>query len=179
MPGALSAAPASPSAAPTSARSGTRGLSAGAAAKSALHSRDIVLGLGSASHVGALATGGSYTTTASFSLPDGLEIHLAASEPDVRQPVSISFDERGRMWVVQYLQYPHPAGLKMLSRDKYWRAVYDKVPPPPPHHFRGKDKITIHEDTDGDGAATSIASPASDRRISPPPMPLAGAPGDR
>ena len=30
-------------------------------------------------------------------------------------------------------------------------AVYDKVPPPPPRHFRGKDKITIHEDTDGDG----------------------------
>ena len=34
---------------------------------------------------------------------------------------------------------------------QFWRAVYDKVPPPPPHHFRGKDKITIHEDTDGDG----------------------------
>ena len=42
-------------------------------------------------------------------------------------------------------------GLKMVSHDGVWRAVYDKVPPPPPHHFRGKDKITIHEDTDGDG----------------------------
>ena len=31
------------------------------------------------------------------------------------------------------------------------RSVYDKVPPPPPNHFRGADKITIHEDTDGDG----------------------------
>ena len=61
------------------------------------------------------------------------------------------FDERGRLWVVQYLQYPFPAGLKMVSHDGVWRAVYDKVPPPPPHHFRGKDKITIHEDTDGDG----------------------------
>ena len=46
---------------------------------------------------------------------------------------------------------PFPAGLKMVSHDGVWRAVYDKVPPPPPHHFRGKDKITIHEDTDGDG----------------------------
>jgi putative heme-binding domain-containing protein len=55
------------------------------------------------------------------------------------------------MWVVQYLQYPNPAGLKMVSRDNFWRAVYDKVPPPPPNHFRGADKITIHEDTDGDG----------------------------
>ena len=26
-----------------------------------------------------------------------------------------------------------------------------QVPPPPPRHVRGKDKITIHEDTDGDG----------------------------
>ena len=53
--------------------------------------------------------------------------------------------------MVQYLQYPFPAGLKMVSHDGVWRAVYDKVPPPPPHHFRGKDKITIHEDTNGDG----------------------------
>ena len=79
----------------------------------------------------------------------GLDLVLA--EPVVRQPVSISFDERGRLWVVQYLQYPFPAGLKMVSHDGVWRAVYDKVPLPPPHHFRGKDKITIHEDTDGDG----------------------------
>jgi putative membrane-bound dehydrogenase-like protein len=88
---------------------------------------------------------------ASFQVPDDLQLELVLAEPDVRQPVSISFDERGRLWVVQYLQYPDPAGLKMVSRDGVWRAVYDKVPPAPPHHFRGKDKITIHEDTDGDG----------------------------
>jgi putative heme-binding domain-containing protein len=86
-----------------------------------------------------------------FQVAPELEWDQVLAEPVVRQPVSVSFDERGRLWVVQYLQYPHPAGLKMLSRDKYWRAVYDKVPPPPPHHFRGKDRITIHEDTDGDG----------------------------
>ena len=55
------------------------------------------------------------------------------------------------MWVVEYIQYPYPAGLKMVSRDEYWRAVYDKVPAPPPHGARGLDRITIHEDTDGDG----------------------------
>jgi len=88
---------------------------------------------------------------ASFKVPDDLQLELVLAEPEVRQPVSISFDERGRLWVVQYLQYPHPAGLKMLSHDGVWRAVYDKVPPAPPRHFRGKDKITIHEDTDGDG----------------------------
>ena len=88
---------------------------------------------------------------ARFQVPGDLELDLVLAEPVVRQPVSISFDERGRLWVVQYLQYPVPAGLKMLSHDGVWRAVYDKVPPPPPRHFRGKDKITIHEDTDGDG----------------------------
>ena len=88
---------------------------------------------------------------ASFTVPDDLQLELVLAEPIVRQPVSISFDERGRLWVVQYLQYPDPAGLKMVSHDGVWRAVYDKVPPPPPHHFHGKDKITIHEDTDGDG----------------------------
>lgn len=86
-----------------------------------------------------------------FRVPADLAVDLAVGEPEVRQPLSLSFDERGRMWVMQYLQYPDPAGLKMISRDKFLRSVYDKVPPPPPNHFRGADKITIHEDTDGDG----------------------------
>src|SRR6516225_12176784 len=86
-----------------------------------------------------------------FKIPADLEIEQVLAEPIVRQPVFVNFDERGRMWVVQYLQYPNPAGLKIQSRDIYWRIVYDKVPPPPPKHFRGKDKITIHEDSDGDG----------------------------
>jgi putative heme-binding domain-containing protein len=87
----------------------------------------------------------------SFKTPADLAFDQVLAEPTVRQPVSLSFDERGRLWVVQYIQYPHPAGLKVLSRDIFWRVVYDKVPPPPPHHFVGKDRITIHEDTDGDG----------------------------
>ena len=58
--------------------------------------------------------------------------------------------------MVQYRQYPWPAGLELVSRDNVWRNVYDPpFAPPPPHAadspFRGKDKITIHEDTDGDG----------------------------
>ncbi len=86
-----------------------------------------------------------------FTIPDDLRLQQVLAEPAVKQPVSISFDEKGRLWVVQYLQYPRPAGLQMLSRDIWWRAVYDKIPPPPPHGVPGKDRITIHEDTDGDG----------------------------
>ena len=86
-----------------------------------------------------------------FNLADDLEIEQVLAEPTVAQPVFLNFDERGRMWVVQYRQYPSPAGLKVVSHDSFWRAVYDKVPPPPPNHFRGLDKITIHESTRGDG----------------------------
>src|SRR5262245_6318210 len=86
-----------------------------------------------------------------FTVADDFVFEQVLAEPVVRQPLHISFDERGRMWVVQYLQYPNPAGLKLLSRDRYWRAIYDKVPLPPPKHFKGKDKITIHESTKGDG----------------------------
>jgi len=84
-------------------------------------------------------------------VPDDLTIEQVLAEPDVAQPVFLNFDERGRMWVVNYKQYPYPAGVKMVSRDEYWRAVYDKTPQPPPNHVRGLDTITIHEDTDGDG----------------------------
>jgi putative membrane-bound dehydrogenase-like protein len=83
--------------------------------------------------------------------PDDLVATIVLSEPEIGQPLSIKWDTRGRMWVMQYLQYPNPAGLTMVSRDKFLRTVYDKVPPPPPNHFKGADKITIHEDTDGDG----------------------------
>src|SRR5262245_21709386 len=82
--------------------------------------------------------------------PD-LQLDQVLAEPEIAQPVFLNFDERGRMWVVEYRQYPYPAGLQMVSRNKYYRAVYDKVPPPPPHHFKGRDRITIHESSRGDG----------------------------
>lgn len=88
---------------------------------------------------------------AAFTTPDDLAVEPVLSEPDITQPLQLSFDERGRLWVVEYRQYPFPAGLKRLGHDRFWRVVYDKVPPPPPDHFVGKDRVSIHEDTDGDG----------------------------
>ena len=84
---------------------------------------------------------------------DGLKVELVAGEPLVRQPVAIDFDDRGRLWVIQYLQYPNPEGLKRVKVDRYSRTVYDQVPQPPPHGPRGADRITILEDTNGDGRA--------------------------
>lgn len=83
-------------------------------------------------------------------VPD-LKVELLLNEPQVAQPTHMSFDSRGRLWVSQYRQYPYPAGVRMVSRDKYYRSYYDRVPPAPPNHDRGADVISIHEDTDGDG----------------------------
>lgn len=86
-----------------------------------------------------------------FQVADDLAWDSLLAEPEISQPVFLNFDERGRMWVVEYRQYPAPAGLTLVSRDSVWRAVYDRVPPPPPNHFKGADRISIHEDSDGDG----------------------------
>ena len=86
-----------------------------------------------------------------FRTIDGLAIDLVAAEPVIRQPIDLHFDERGRLWVVQYLQYPFPAGLEVTRYDQYLRARYSRAPAAPPNHVRGADKITVLEDRDGDG----------------------------
>lgn len=86
-----------------------------------------------------------------FQTPEDLKAELVVGDPDIAQPLFIMFDERGRLWVLEYRQYPDPAGLKMLSRDTFLRSVYDKIPAPPPNHVRGLDRISIHEDSDGNG----------------------------
>ena len=90
-------------------------------------------------------------TLGAFKPIQGLTMELVASEPVIRQPIDLHFDDRGRLWVVQYLQYPFPAGLNITSYDQYLRARYSGVPAAPPNHVRGADKITVLEDTDGDG----------------------------
>ena len=80
-----------------------------------------------------------------------IAIDLVAHEPEVTQPLYISFDSRGRMWVTQYRQYQFPAGLKVMSYDQHLRAKFDKVPQPPPNGVKGADIVTVHEDTNGDG----------------------------
>ncbi len=86
-----------------------------------------------------------------FDVREGFKLEVAASEPLVAQPLFVSWDSRGRMWVVQYRQYQYPAGLKVIRFDQHLRAVFDKVPDPPPLGTPGLDKITVHEDTNGDG----------------------------
>ncbi len=88
-----------------------------------------------------------------MTVADGFGVQLVAAEPTIRKPVAIEFDERGRLWVIQYLQYPNPAGLKRLTVDRYSRTVYDRLPEPPPKGPKGADRITILSDFDKAGRA--------------------------
>src|SRR3569623_408907 len=91
-----------------------------------------------------------------MTLAEGLNAKLFACEPEIRQPILVKCDDRGRLWVIQYLQYPNPAGLKRVKVDRYSRTVYARVPEPPPRGPQGADRITICEDADGDGQADSF-----------------------
>jgi putative membrane-bound dehydrogenase-like protein len=56
-----------------------------------------------------------------FQLPAGFRIELVAAEPDVVSPVAISFDERGRLFVVEMVDYPlknEPLGRIKLLEDR-------------------------------------------------------------
>ena len=61
-------------------------------------------------------------------LPEGFTVGLFAAEPDVVQPIAMTIDHRGRLWVVENYSYP----------------VWLGGP-------RGRDRILIFEDADGDG----------------------------
>ncbi len=88
---------------------------------------------------------------AQMRVPADLAVELVVTEPQISQPTHFSFDARGRLWVAQYRQYPYPAGIKMVSRDKYYRSTFDRIPPAPPKNDPGHDIISVHEDSDGDG----------------------------
>jgi len=61
-------------------------------------------------------------------LPEGFSATPFASEPDVKQPIAMTLDDRGRVWIAEAYEYPR-------------RAADGK----------GKDRILVFEDTDGDG----------------------------
>ncbi|QDT26089.1 PVC-type heme-binding CxxCH protein [Gimesia panareensis] len=72
----------------------------------------------------------------SFTVPDGFEVQLVASEPEIQKPLNMAFDVRGRLWVTDSTEYPYP-----VKQGE-----------------RGKDTIKILEDTDGDGRADKVTT---------------------
>jgi len=67
-------------------------------------------------------------TLTKLEVPPGFKVHIFAHEPDIVNPIALTWDERGRLWVIESTNYPHD-------------HVGEKS---------GKDRITICEDTDGD-----------------------------
>ena len=68
---------------------------------------------------------------ATWKMKRGFKIELAASEPQVRSPVAVSFDENGRMFVAEMIDYPemrdakpHLGRISMLE-DKDGDGVYE------------------------------------------------------
>ncbi|HEV8544497.1 MAG TPA: PVC-type heme-binding CxxCH protein [Verrucomicrobiae bacterium] len=64
----------------------------------------------------------------SITLPQGFKTTLFAGEPDLVQPIALTTDARGRLWVVECLSYPN------------WTT-----------NKTGEDRVSIYEDTDADG----------------------------
>ena len=52
-----------------------------------------------------------------FHLPPGFAIELVASEPAIGKPINLNFDDRGRIWLTQSLEYPFPAPPGRTPRD--------------------------------------------------------------
>ena len=69
-------------------------------------------------------------------VPGGFELQLFASEPDIKKPIAMAWDERGRLWIVETVDYPS-----------------NLLPP----GERGNDRIVICEDTNGDGKADKFS----------------------
>ena len=65
-------------------------------------------------------------------VPPEFTLELFASEPDIINPIAMDWDERGRLWVIETVDYPNTV--------REASGV-------------GDDRIKICEDTDGDGRA--------------------------
>lgn len=64
---------------------------------------------------------------AKMQVPPGFKVESVVNEPEMINPTSFTFDERGRIWVSESVEYPRRQPGK------------------------GQDRIKIFEDTDGDG----------------------------
>ncbi len=71
-----------------------------------------------------------------FHLPPGFEIQLVAAEPDIHKPLNLAFDDRGRLWVTDTVEYPFP----------------------PPPGKKSRDSVKILEDFGPDGRARKIST---------------------
>src|SRR5687767_3509986 len=41
-----------------------------------------------------------------MTVPDGFHVDLVASEPQIVNPIAMCFDDRGRIWITESVEYP-------------------------------------------------------------------------
>ncbi|MCI0628581.1 MAG: c-type cytochrome [Acidobacteria bacterium] len=90
-------------------------------------------------------------TTLGLRAADGMEVTLWAAEPDVINPTNIDIDTRGRVWVLEGVNYRRTLP-GMLGKD-------DRP---------AGDRIVILEDTDGDGKSDKTKVFAQDLSLRTP-----------
>jgi putative heme-binding domain-containing protein len=67
-----------------------------------------------------------------MTVPPGFHVELVASEPDIVNPVAMTFDERGRIWITESLEYPRSSSgpgrdcIKVLE-DTKGNGQYDRI----------------------------------------------------
>ena len=67
-----------------------------------------------------------------MTVPPGFSVEIVAAEPDLVNPVAMTFDERGRIWVTESIEYPR-----------------SEAGP-------GRDRVKLLDDTDRDGRVDRV-----------------------
>ncbi|WP_165250835.1 PVC-type heme-binding CxxCH protein [Paludisphaera soli] len=50
-------------------------------------------------------------------VPPGFEVQLVAADPDIQKPLNLAFDDKGRLWITDTVEYPYPAAEGTRPRD--------------------------------------------------------------
>ncbi|HCN78904.1 MAG TPA: dehydrogenase [Verrucomicrobiales bacterium] len=86
-----------------------------------------------------------------MTVPEGYEVRCFAHEPMVQNPVAMTWDHRGRLWVVEAYEYPegskHPAPFGGEAKDDRYHPMPGRGGEIP------RDRVIILEDTDNNGEA--------------------------
>src|SRR6516162_5627696 len=67
-------------------------------------------------------------------VPPGFHVELVAAEPDLVNPVAMTFDEKGRIWITESIEYPRRSA------------------------GPGKDRVKVFESTKGDGKYDKVTT---------------------
>ncbi len=68
-----------------------------------------------------------------MTVPDGFHVDVVASEPQIVNPIAMCFDDRGRIWITESVEYPRKSAgpgrdrVKVIGLDANGRAASVRV----------------------------------------------------